>query len=396
MLIGKIHSQGPASTFSAVDKLASLAFITPNLLVKQLLVCYSILGVSRARHGMNTVFSILLGGLLAASSSPTAAQAPETKIYFPNKVACPVTPDLFPTQAKLGESSSYVFSENDIVRRISIALISPNGSEVNVKFVWVGAKAAQPPHINWGEHSGFFRIKGDGKPSCFFLGQHADIPENIPCQEFRLELPAGITGLKVGFSSKPSEIVMKTCPMPELGKTINNAIEDSRINFGNDGKTTYALQLLEKAVPKYDCRRNYDYEPIPAWWMADYKMIDDWIEFIHHEVLAHNDYALRVYVEYLATSDGYRAEGMLSDFWGILIGHPLYVLKNWDRIREFRKEILGSVYFQEPGSGDELVSIYRKVSEEYPIYKSAFDEIAETVKQLLKEIRSCKELQRAG
>jgi hypothetical protein len=259
---------------------------------------------------------------------------------------------------------------------------------VNVNFVWVAARAAQPPYINWGEQSGAFRIRADGNPNCFFLGQHADIPGNIPCREFRLEFPSGITDPKVGFSSKPSEIVMKTCPMPELGKAINIAIEDSRLNFQNDEKTTYALQLLEKAIPRYDCRRNYDYEPIPAWWMADYQVIDDWIDFIRHEVLAHNDYALKVFVEFLATSDGYIAEGMLSEIWRVLIGHPLYVLKNWESIREFRKAFLGSVYFQEPGSGDELISVYRKIAEENPKYTPTVDEIAETVKELLKEIRN--------
>jgi hypothetical protein len=176
--------------------------------------------------------------------------------------------------------------------------------------------------------------------------------------------------------------------MPELGKSINQAIEESRSNPQDEKKALYALQLLEKAVPRYDCRRSYDYEPIPAWWMADYRVIDDWIEYMYKKVLDYNKYALKVYVEYLNTSDGYIAEWMDRSIWGILIGSPLFILENWDSIKDLKERVLGSVFMASLGSDVQLINTYQKIAEENPIYRPTCEEIIDTIKKLLKKVPS--------
>jgi hypothetical protein len=263
------------------------------------------------------------------------------------------------------------------VRRISIALLTPDNHKAGVEFTWKGRKDTQPPYLDWATYRGFFEVRGDGNSNCFFLslGYLADIPENISCKEFRLETPEGVEVKEVTFSSLPSEIPLKKCPMPELEKAINQALDECRSNPRDDQRTLHALQSLEKAVPSYDCRRSYDYEPIPAWWMASYQVMDNWIGYLYKKVRENNKYALKIYVEFLNASDGDIAEEMDDQIWTILHDRPMFVLENWERIKDYRDRVLGSVYMQPYGSDVEMIKIYREVARKNPRYKSICEEI---------------------
>jgi hypothetical protein len=319
----------------------------------------------------------------------TVSPAEEKHVCYPSRYACPVTANLFPKQQKESGSIRFIFPENSIPRRISIALLSPGGLKTNVEFTWIGIKETRPPYIDWGTRSGSFIVRGDGGADCFFLGyEESGIPGNIPCKEFQLRIPAGIQIKDIKFSSLPSAIPPKTCPMPELEKSINQAIEDYQSNPQDEKKALYTLQLLEKAVPQYDCRRRFDYAPIPAWWMADYGSIDRWIEYMYKEVLEHNSYALKVYVEYYSTSDGYIAEGMSFKIWELLKHHPTFILDNWETIKDLKPAVLRCLFMKPEEAVIDLINVYQSTGAEHPKYKPTCDEIIGTIKLLMKKAPS--------
>jgi hypothetical protein len=103
----------------------------------------------------------------------------QEKTIRPDNMACPVTANLFPEQVRRTDFIRFIFPAGAIPRRISIALTHPDKKDLSIEYRWVG-------NGNWGAQTGVFVANGEGKTDCFFLGYHARIPENVPCNEFVL------------------------------------------------------------------------------------------------------------------------------------------------------------------------------------------------------------------
>jgi hypothetical protein len=295
----------------------------------------------------------------------------QEKTIRPDNMACPVTANLFPEQVRRTDFIRFIFPAGAIPRRISIALTHPDKKDLSIEYRWVG-------NGNWGAQTGVFVANGEGKTDCFFLGYHARIPENVPCNEFVLYIPEIISIKEIAFSNLPSEKPIVQCPMPELEQEINEAYVACGVNPKDESKALLLIQLLEKITPRYDCRRSFDSEPVPAWWMASIWASDRWIEYLYHKVLEGNADALRVYVKFFETSDGGIAEVMSEQMWGILKDRPLLILENWAGIKENRKWILmcrPSPRFGGSNDISRMIAIYEDIAGEEQKFKSACDEI---------------------
>jgi len=315
--------------------------------------------------GKATTLLIVLSLALCVIASTEAQE----KMVLPDDLACPATANLFPEKSRDPDFIRYVFPNNAIPRRVSIALVQPEGKEVPIRFSWIGAIRG------WGECSGYFVVKGDGNPNCFFLDyQWTGIPGNIPCKEFNLRIPEDIGVKEIAFSSLPSEKPEVLCPMPELAQEITNAFVDCQLNPEDESKSLILIQLLEKATPKYDCRGGGSV-PVPAWWLVDNQITDDWVHWLYRKALEKNTSALRVYVKFVDTSSGYVAEYMHDQFWVILHDLPFFILDNWAYIKEYKESILASRELQSPANNIEMINIYSDIARKEPRFKSACDEI---------------------
>jgi hypothetical protein len=319
----------------------------------------------------------LLGILLIILSLPISIIAQE-KTVRPDELACPVTANLSPDQSRFGNSFSFVFPDGSILRRISMALTHPEGKDIAVRFTWVPAKDPHVPLANWGESRGILLANGIGRTDCFFLGwEETDIPENVPCKEFVLVFPEDALVKAISFSSLPSEKPQTQCPMPELGREIEQAFEDCNRNPRDKEKALALIQLLERATPRYDCRRSYDTKPVPAWWMADHEATWRWIDYLYRKVLENDDDALRVYEKFLAGSDGALAEVMSEQMWGLLGERPVFILENWAGVESSREWLHVAMPWppEDNPAINKMIGIYRDIAVKEPKYKAACEEI---------------------
>jgi len=293
----------------------------------------------------------------------------------PSKYACPVTANIFPEKEEHDGLIKYTFPQDAVARRISISLLSiPNGRMVDVGYDWIGREG-------WGKYSGVFTVEADGNPNCFFLGVEAGIPENIPLREFLLRIPVGVQLKDATFSSLPSELVSTTCPMPELQKEINEVYEGHLLNPADQNTVSRLIRLLERLIPTYDCRRSIDYRFVPAWWMADNKDAENWIRFVYRQVLANNKAALKLYMEFFVTSDGYIAAGMTYFLRDILQSQPSFILENWPDLQSHKEGILNVIRFvymdEETITG--MRKVYQDAMLKEPKYTAACKEILEAL-----------------
>ena len=324
-------------------------------------------------HAGNRYTKRLLGTLLVILVVPISVVAQEISIR-PNELACPVTADLSTEQERSGNSIKYVFPDGSILRRISMALVHPEAQDIHVRYKWVAAKDSRL----WGERTGVLVANGKGKTDCFFLGWRADLPENVPCQEFVLVIPEDILVKEISFSSLPSEKPQVLCPMPELERQIKQAFADCSQSPQDKNKALLLIQLLDKATPTYDCRRSYDTMPVPAWWLAVDEDPWRWVDYLHDRILEDNDDALRVFQKFLASSDGAFAEVWSEEMWEILTNKPLLVVENWTGIENNKDWVLVARPWP-AGEGysriNQVIEIYRDIAVKEPKYKSACDEI---------------------
>jgi hypothetical protein len=168
-----------------------------------------------------------------------------------------------------------LFRKDTIVRRFQMKLVGSNSdSLVPIETTWI------PQDSSWGDKTGYFYVKPDGQTYCFFLGYHANIPENIAVREMVFNIPSGLVLQKLAFSEKPSEAVMESCPMPDLQYKINNAYNECIKNPNDMDKEKEFVELFEKALHTYDCMRTYDYEPVPAWWLCDHEDTYNWLRLL--------------------------------------------------------------------------------------------------------------------
>jgi hypothetical protein len=208
---------------------------------------------------------------------------------LPDDLACPVTENLFPEKNQSPGFIRFIFPSRAIPERISMILMHPKNQDVSVEYTWVGNGV-------WGTYSGVFISNGQGRPNCFFFAK-AMIPASVPCREFVLRFPEGISIVQVAFSSLRSERPEVLCPMPELEWQISRAYSDCELNPNDKSKASVLIQLLEKTTPKYDCRGPHPW-PVPAWWLASRGASWRWVEYLYRRVLENNDDALRVYEKF--------------------------------------------------------------------------------------------------
>jgi hypothetical protein len=308
------------------------------------------------------VLSLLLGVV-----TNLEAQA---KARRPSRYACPVTENLFPKQERSGDVLRYIFPDiTKLALRMAIALISSDSKDLEIAFNWT----------DWRPHPGSLIARTDGSPNCYFLGPSAEYHENIVFVEISLTIPPGVEVKEVSFSSLRSEYVSRDCPMPKLGKEIREAYEESRQSPQDKAKTARFIALMEKAVPEYDCVYGSGYDPVPAWCLIDVDNLDtilDLIHYLYQKVEDAHESALRVFAGMFNKADGMISEVMADQIWKVMHDKPLFILKVWPDIRNYRRNIvLISVGLQDSAGIPGMIEIYRDIAIKEPIYKSACEEI---------------------
>jgi hypothetical protein len=329
------------------------------------------------RTGMSRGGSLLICCSVCLCLALRQAEAqvhPQLKAQRPSKYACPVTANLSPRQERAGSMLRFIFPEELLTsekaaRRISIALVSSNGKDVEIPFIWTDV----------GPYYGSFIVRADGSPNCYFLDGYAGLPGNVPCVEFSLDIPPGIEVKEVSFSSLGGEYVSRNCPMPELGKEIMKAYEESRLNPQDATKTARFITLMEKALPEYDCVQKTGWGPVPAWCLIDEDNLDtivSLIQYLYEKVGEANESALRVFAGMFDHADGVISEMMADQIWEVMHDKPLFILKVWPDIRNYRRNIvLISSGLQDIDDVHNMAEIYREVAKNELKYKSACDEI---------------------
>jgi hypothetical protein len=213
------------------------------------------------------------------------------------------------------------------------------------------------------------------------LGIEANIPENIPLKEFRLQLPTGVHLKELSFSSLPSELVSVTCPMPQLEKEIKKAFRDWQSHPEDEDLAQKLIGLLQKTIPRYDCRRAMDYKPVPAWWLADDETIANSIGFMKALLDAKSASVLRLFMEFYDTSDGYIAVGLAGQIMKMLNSDPMFILMNWDVLKEYKESIFGVRYIIKSDDVAKLTTLFLDIGLAEPNFKSICEEIIEGLRK---------------
>jgi len=178
-----------------------------------------------------------------------------------------------------GERIVFSFSGNVVLSRLQLQLKGTGEkTPINVQFEWranllfwlLGPEAI----------CGTFVVKPESEEQCFLLDRCAKIPANVPVGKFTLSFPGGISVQRIAFSESPTERVMHECPMPELGDRIEKAYNDCLEHPGDSKKERVFVDLLKKAMYKYDCLRPGDSEPVPAWWLCDDEHVWKWLTLL--------------------------------------------------------------------------------------------------------------------
>jgi hypothetical protein len=301
---------------------------------------------------------------------------------LPDKLACPVTSNVFPQVIRSGQLIRYIFLGNEVVRRISISILTPDGMTIEIGFRWIGDLRNYRAFLeDWGSRFGSFLVEADGAPKCFFLGQDAKIPDSVALYELDLLVPEGRDIREVRFSTVPSEIPSIECPMPRLEEEIREAFMKVRSDPENMENIEQLIQLLSKTIPRYDCRRDNDDRPVPAWWLVNDDDVNKWLDFVLWQAGKESRAAFILLVGFYATSDGYISEGLSYRLLEFLSDMPLLVLRSWPEIREHGERILHATRFQDGDQNIRMIDIYRKIQSRNSEYKS---ECAEIIKLLEK------------
>ena len=190
-----------------------------------------------------------------------------------------------------------------------------------------------------------------------------------------------LTARCIVLSSAPSVITHEECPMPSLEKEISKALDKYKINPENKAQIRRLIGLLSKTIPTYDCRRNYDKKPIPAWWLADDDSIANWFAFLLDRVKRDDELALKLLVQFYATSDGYFKEGLSYRLIEIFLSQPALVLECWTYMRVYREKITEFTVFLRPEDGARMVTVYHDLGAKNKDFKQQCDEIIEIVKK---------------
>lgn len=231
-----------------------------------------------------------------------SAPAEGTRCY-PSPFACPVTQIVKPTKVMAshdgailleltsgahgldwnvpaeGERVVFNFSGNVVLRRLQLQLTRKGERiPIHVPFEWRANLLFWP--LGPDAICGTLVVEPDSGEQCFILNRCAKIPANVPAGKFTLSFPAGISVQRIAFSESPTEHVMHECPMPDLGDRIEIAYSDCVKHPGDSKKERVFVDLLKKAMCKYDCLRPGDSEPVPAWWLCDDEHAWRWLTLL--------------------------------------------------------------------------------------------------------------------
>jgi hypothetical protein len=135
---------------------------------------------------------------------------------------------------------------------------------------------------------------------------------------------------------------------------------------------------MERALPEYDCVQKTGRGPVPAWCLIDeanLETIIDLIQYLYWNVEDANESALRVFAGMFDRADGVISEIMADQIWKVMHDKPLFILKVWPDIRNYRRNIIDSCGLQDIEEAHKMSEIYRDIAGREPKYKSACDEI---------------------
>lgn len=169
--------------------------------------------------------------------------------------------------------------------------------------------------------------------------------------------------------------------MPRLERDIRESFMKMKYDPGNLGNIEQLIRLLSKTIPRYDCRRDYDDRPVPAWWLANDDEVNEWLDFARWQAGKDNRSAFVLLVGFYATSDGYIREGLSYRLLEFLSDMPLLVLRSWPEIREHGERILNATRYQDGEKNLRMIDIYRKIQSESPEYTSECAEIIQLLEK---------------
>lgn len=214
-------------------------------------------------------------------------------------LACPVTAIAFPSSVSVDHDSTTInsiifskastrwiskgklhpisvfFNKGTIVRRFSLSLLN-NQKDTNsiVTLKWF------PLESHWGCQIRDFLVPCNNKISCYFLDINVEIPGNIPASRIDIYLDENISLSSLCFSSEPNERPSSTCPVPLIIEKMNKVYNECIKNPNNQSNDSEFVSLFKLLLYRYDCKRDYDFKPVPAWWLINSEDPEKWINFL--------------------------------------------------------------------------------------------------------------------
>jgi hypothetical protein len=241
---------------------------------------------------------ILFLVILFSGCNESKEKVDETVTVFSNDLAFPIKTKVLPVNlnsvykpenlnAMLYESGNISWSTSGtsrttkfqfngkVIRRLHLFLTSESDSEyISVNLIWI------PKNPQWSIKKMILQVKSNDPTQCFFIDGKASIPANVEVEEIMLEFPARITLKSLSFSEQISDKEMLKCPMPELGAEIDLAFKNYLDNPDKEELEINFLELFNKSLYRYDCRRSFDYASVPALWLWDTSDIFQWLNVL--------------------------------------------------------------------------------------------------------------------
>ena len=80
-------------------------------------------------------------------------------------------------------------------------------------------------------------------------------------------------------SSLASAVQPAKCPTARLLPEFDAAYHECRRGFENSSCKRF-VAIFRELLPKYDCRRSFDTEPVPAAWIANSAALEDYVKLL--------------------------------------------------------------------------------------------------------------------
>jgi hypothetical protein len=176
-------------------------------------------------------------------------------------------------------------------------------------------------------------------------------------------------------------ITPQECPMPGLEEKINETLDKYRRSPEKEFLIKHLIRLLSITIPSYNCRRDYDKEPVPAWWLAKDDSIAKWFSFLLERVERSDDSALILLLRFFVSSDGYFKEGLAYRLIDILLNQPTLVLDCWINMRAYDEKLAEIKAFLTAQETARIIDIYQNVGLKDKTLKQKCDEIIGFIKK---------------